>query len=121
MYFGDDCSDIRVVGPCAVRPCANGVCLAQSEDVSEGGYTCVCNAGFTLNGAGACNVRIPEGAAPTCSDGKQNGVESDIDCGTTSGGSGCELCGEGLGCTMSSNCLGDLVCQNQTSVCVEPV
>src|SRR5262249_49498473 len=43
-------------------------------------------------------------SAPTCVDGKQNGTETDKDCGGT-----CTPCANGLGCKMPGDCV-SLVC-----------
>lgn len=50
----------------------------------------------------------PTDVTPTCDDGVQNGVETDVDCGGTSG---CEQCRVGQRCTVAADCE-NLVCTN---------
>jgi len=50
---------------------------------------------------------LPDGAiAPSCTDGKKNGVETDVDCG----GSCSQKCGALKGCAGNPDCGSDLVC-----------
>lgn len=56
----------------------------------------------------------------TCSDGIQNGEESDIDCGDPSDDQ-CPLCSEGRACLATVNCAGELICSNDLRRCVAPV
>ena len=42
----------------------------------------------------------PESPAPTCKDNKQNGKETDVDCG----GVTCPACADGKGCTAGTDC-----------------
>ena len=43
---------------------------------------------------------LPDMPPPSCTDGKKNGDETDIDCG----GKSCPACGKGKGCTGSADC-----------------
>jgi hypothetical protein len=77
---------------CAPNPCdaskapANGAKNDCSSTLASG-KTCspTCNQGYTLSGKTSCKAGVLTaatcGAKPTCSDGKQNGDETDIDCG----------------------------------------
>jgi hypothetical protein len=60
-----------------------------------GGFVCSTDGGVSDSGG------MPD-ATPACSNGVQDNLESDIDCG-----SGCAPCGNGKRCTTSSNCAAD--------------
>jgi hypothetical protein len=72
---------------CEPLPCVNGSRCATGAGCSSG----VCTGGFC--------------AAPVCSDGTQNGAETDVDCG----GGSCPPCAVGQSCALGSDCA--------TSVC----
>src|SRR5262249_23538246 len=68
-------------------PCpTNGACMTYKDCASL-----VCT---PPSGGGKCT-------APTCMDGRQNGTETDIDCG----GPGCPRCGDTLGRPQANDCL----------------
>ena len=58
---------------------------------------------------------MPDLPPPTCTDGKKNGDETDVDCG----GATCPACGKGKDCGKSADCLSG-VCDPKTSTCQEP-
>ena len=110
---------------CCSKLCAGGVCTAGVSCLADGqacqnngqccGGTCTngtCGAGVVAcapvgapctTGATCCSgVCIGKSCqAPTCSDGVQNGTESDIDCG----GGSCPPCANGRRCRANSDCL----------------
>eukprot|EP00887_Chlorella_sp_A99_P001317 scaffold14.g1317.t1 len=56
---------------------------------------------------------LPVAQAPTCSDGVQNGGESDVDCGLACAVSG-QLCAAGQHCATDSDCAAGLSCVGGT-------
>lgn len=92
-------SDVDCAGRC--RDCAPGRACAAANDCQTG----VCGAGGCAEGVLRCCQ------APSCSDGVENGDESDIDCGT-----GCGLC------PLAAQCGNDAECQSgfcQTGRCAD--
>ncbi len=90
-----DCSSQTCLGGTCVNPCSDGIKDGNETDVDCGG-SCPANC---ADGKGClvaadcqsqvCNTATKLCAAPTCSDGIQNGDEQGIDCG----GSKCTACG----------------------------
>ncbi len=52
---------------------------------------------------------VPDSAEPSCDDGRQNGAETDVDCG----GPECARCADGADCNANSDCLSGL-CESGT-------
>ena len=123
---GLDClSGVCVAGACAPPRCDDGVKNGAETDVDCGGPRCgACDAdsacasqsgGVTDCGcrfASDCNsgVCAPDSstcAAPSCTDGRQNGDETGVDCG----GSCSTACLVGDGCASDDDCAGDDVCR----------
>ena len=90
-----------------------------------------CSTGNYCNGSNACVALIPDGSActasaqclngfctpttmlcltPTCSDGFQDGTETDIDCG----GATCSKCGSTKKCLLNSDCTSNHCLGNNT-------
>lgn len=97
----------------ATKPhCIDQVQNADETDIDCGGQTCqVCSIGKGCRTNGdcltdACNQGrcIDTTQYASCTDGKQNGLETDIDCGGT-----CTPCGVGKMCLQSADC-GALLC-----------
>ncbi len=107
-------------GSCVKDVCAQGVgscvgnavvlCTANGSGIGApvpctGGKQCV-KSGTTAS----CEIpRLPDGGLPppaTCSDGKKNGDETDVDCG----GSCPKKCADGEGCSIGTDCA-DSVCE----------
>jgi hypothetical protein len=99
--FGQLCS----AGECVAPSCSDGFQNAAETDVDCGGGTCSpCAAGQVCLQPSDCESRVctpstasgtPDRcAAPTCTDGVQNGVETGVDCGgpDVDGGASCPPC-----------------------------
>lgn len=87
-------------------------------DLADGAVKCntgsrPCPSGFFCGGDGYCykNGHTPPGA-PSCTDGRKNGDETDTDCGGS-----CPPCAVGQMCSMASDCTTSLC---QMSVCAMP-
>ncbi|MCB9594898.1 MAG: hypothetical protein H6719_19405 [Sandaracinaceae bacterium] len=91
---------------CTAPSCTDGVRNGAETDIDCGGGTCSacapgedcllgtdCSSGICGGGSMTCN-------APTCSDGVQNGAETDVDCG----GGTCAGCDDGEGCARRTDC-----------------
>ena len=101
----DECvSDASKVAP---GTCGCGVADADSD----GDHVLDCEDGCPLDadkykpGTCGCGVVCATDTAPTCSDRKHNGDESDVDCGAN-----CAKCVEGMLCGSSDDCAGTSVC-----------
>jgi hypothetical protein len=93
--------------------CTNGVRDGGETDVDCGGPCAPCNVGRPCSVAldcwsRTCVNRVCQPPPPTCDDGIKNQNESDIDCG---GANSCARCGDGLTCTVGSDCQSGL-CAN---------
>jgi plastocyanin len=110
--------------PCTLDVCTNGVptnpfvpkgticnSLGTPRYCDDKGVCIECNADADCNG-GTCTGGQCQGAAP-CNDSKQNGNESDVDCG----GGICPACQDGLHCKGNSDCMSK-ICTSGT--CVPP-
>ncbi len=105
-------------------------CLNGRKDMSEGdvdcGASCASMAAADRNGDGLCGLSKTCGtdadcgnqncvsgrcAEPSCTDGRKNGRETDVDCGAPA--LSC-LCGEGKRCDQTSQCAAGLECLRNT-------
>ncbi len=122
---GGSCSPCAVGLACAVRAdctsdvCTNGVCVAAvcndgvqngtETDVDCGGASCpscpdleMCKVASDCQ-SGVCTAASGTCAAPTDTDGVQNGTETDVDCG----GASAPACAATKKCLTSTDCLSD--------------
>jgi hypothetical protein len=117
-----DCSMPSLVcqaGQCVPLGCANMTKDGDETDVDCGGLVCnKCKVGDDcLIGTdceqGVCNGAPKTCKAPTCTDGVENGTETDVDCG-----SNCPDCQTGEGCVVDGDCVSqvctNLLCQAPT-------
>ena len=93
--------------------CTNSVRDGGETDVDCGGPCAPCNVARACSVAldcwsRNCVSRVCQPPPPTCDDGIKNQGESDIDCG---GANSCVRCGDGLTCTVGSDCQSGL-CAN---------
>lgn len=120
---GDCLSHVCRDGVCAAASCRDGVVNGDESDVDCGGYCRLCDHGARCTVADDCVSGMcsrPEGSAaptvcvrPTCTDGVQNGHETDTDCG----GEACPPCANGKDCTSEADCLSKLCSKYR---CVHP-
>lgn len=86
--------------------CTNGVRDGQETDVDCGGTCpddCGADAGCAAPGdcaSGFCHASAKRCALSECTDGTQNGQETDVDCGAT-----CAKCEVGAGCLANGDCV----------------
>ncbi len=98
---------------CTTGACSGGVPVFPP---TAAGSTCNQNGGTVCDGAGNCvqcltNADCASGvctamstcAAPSCTDGLQDGNETDVDCGGT-----CPVCATGQHCAVPADCAADL-------------
>jgi hypothetical protein len=94
---------------CVAPYCGNGTKDNGETDIDCGGAQCVpCGTGKSCTGAPDCVSKVCTGAPKTCqqavcTDGVQNGAETDIDCGG-GGAAGCSPCTAGQSCLVGSDC-----------------
>ncbi len=95
-------------GRCEGAPgtCTDGMENQDETDVDCGGEVCDpcgigerCTAGSDCT-TGNCDGGTCAGVSASCTDGAQNGTETDVDCG----GSSCDPCADGLDCGAPSDC-----------------
>ena len=116
------------LAPCASGNCQTSVILdhchdrvvdADETDVDCGGVTCQpCRGVLACQVGSDCESRTCDSGhcrAPTCSDGVRDGLESDVDCGST-----CPPCGTGRACFADQDCASG-VCNDGTVVPVTSV
>jgi hypothetical protein len=100
-------------GKCVPPHCTNGKMDGNETGVDCGGPDCVpCLTGGGCSTYKDCTSMVCDAdagvcAAPTCTDGHQNGTETDIDCG----GASCPRCGVGLQCASPKDCVSK-VCES---------
>ncbi|HEY8515334.1 MAG TPA: hypothetical protein VIS07_07465 [Candidatus Binatia bacterium] len=116
---GAECpSGVCEDGFCRVANCADGVKNGSESGIDCGGSSpfCVrCADGQTCNTASDCASGICSGGvcqAPSCSDGLQNGSETDVDCGGS-----CPPCALTKKCTVGSDCASGVCGQNARCTC----
>jgi len=100
--------------PVDANQCTDNVCMAgvPSNPNSAAGATCT-TGGTVCSGAGTCVACVVGSdctsgvcgagnvcAAPSCTDGVKNGIETDLDCG----GGTCPTCALTKGCTVANDC-----------------
>jgi hypothetical protein len=91
------CSTSNPTGTCpAGRTCAGGTCVVPDAMCSASSPTGTCPSGRVC-ASGAC---VTSGAPPSCANGVEDGLETDVDCG----GPRCEACGTSAGCVESTDC-----------------
>jgi hypothetical protein len=111
------CDPLALV--CAAPSCDDGVLNGAETDLDCGGNcapkrpcppTQRCRVGTDCD-----NLVCEQGlcAAATCSDGVQNGKESDVDCGGP-----CSKCGKGRKCSVDADCDSDF-CHLKSAACIE--
>ncbi len=90
--------------------CKDGVKNGAETDVDCGGPVCpTCATGKACAVASDCTSGdcaagvCASGAAPSCTDGIENGTETDVDCG----GGTCAPCAEGKSCLVNADCIDD--------------
>ena len=105
-------------GKCVNSSCADGIQDGNETDIDCGGSCSPCGDGKMCKMGSDCIDKVCSGApdktcqAPTCTDGAQNGNETDVDCGgATCDGQG-KTCGIGKGCEVNADC-GSGNCQNK--------
>jgi hypothetical protein len=110
-----------LLGQCAEALCTDGVQNGTESDVDCGGTSCNgCAIGETCTADSDCadqycDANTDTCATPTCTDGIENGEESDVDCG----GSSCNGCADGKACTADSDCTNQY-CDATTDTCATP-
>ena len=104
---------------CAPPTCTDAVRNGTETDTDCGGGTCPsCAIGKTCNfgtdcSSGYCDKTNKCGIPPaTCTDSKQNGTETDVDCG----GGTCPKCINGKKCIVSADCV-SANCDSITKTC----
>ncbi len=107
--------------------CVDGTQNGAETDVDCGGADCgACEAGSACRGTldcaegsvcneGTCGDAVEPDPGPTCTDGTQNGAETDIDCG----GADCDPCASGSACRGEADCVAGLLCSG--GECVSPL
>jgi len=113
---GSDCdSGVCVDGVCQPASCTDGIRNGAETDVDCGGGecpTCPDGGGCQTDSdceSGVCVDGTCQPVGPTCTDGIQNGTETDVDCG----GGACPACPDGGGCQTGSDC--------DSGVCVDGI
>src|SRR5690606_23685710 len=94
-------------GRCEAAPgtCADGVENQDETDVDCGGTTCdPCGIGQRCSGGsdcttGNCDSGTCAAVSASCTDGVQNGTETDVDCGGS-----CGPCADGQSCGAPADC-----------------
>jgi hypothetical protein len=115
--------DCGLRAACGGRSCIDGRCQLDNE---VAGTPCDEDGGRLCNGAGHCvectldndcavaEVCMQQRCAPTlCTNGAQDGTETDVDCG----GDDCPRCANGLGCFDGGDCVSLAV--RRQRVCAE--
>jgi hypothetical protein len=103
---------------CVSNQCADHRTDGAETDVDCGGGTCAaCALGLHCAGDGDCSSSACDGNLSTCvssqcSDHRQDGSETDVDCG----GPTCPSCAVGEKCLVSQDCPAGHVC-NSSKVC----
>ncbi|HVI07670.1 MAG TPA: DNRLRE domain-containing protein [Candidatus Binatia bacterium] len=93
------CVDQRKDGNETDVDCGGGTCQACAV-----GQACIVDTDCTSN---ACDANLLTCVSSQCSDHRQDGVETDVDCG---GSNACNRCNVGQKCLQPSDCVAGLVC-----------
>jgi hypothetical protein len=110
-----------ITNTCTSISCTDGVQNGDETDVDCGGGTCPgCDDGEMCIENGDCQSQVCDPGTntctpPTCTDGVQNGDETDEDCGNTCG----PTCDTGEGCDDGADCI-SAVCDPLTLTCDAP-
>jgi Sulfatase-modifying factor enzyme 1 len=108
-------------GGASCPPCTDGMKCGAGANAGNNCVNKVCGAGD----AGSCATGTC--CPPSCTDGKQNGNETDVDCGGTSymGQPACSACNPGQKCIAPNDCAGKNcqagVCQCPQGMLVIPI
>jgi hypothetical protein len=104
--------------------CTDGVMNGEETDVDCGGHDCpACDTGGvcvlgTDCVSGLCTNGKCDAPAASCTDGAQNGDETDVDCGGS-----CPPCADGLVCAMDADCASmicaSLICVDESGACMD--
>ena len=105
MVFAISCRDGLLNGTETALDCGGGVCGGCVD-----GSACGTNGDCT---SGVCNPASRRCETPTCTDLRQNGAETGVDCG----GPECPACATGGGCAVAGDCVSG-VCHATTHQCV---
>jgi len=105
----DDTTDPPTCTDAAGETCDDGEQNQDETDVDCGGVCAPCDLGDGCEGGDDCvsgycdptSLTCAQDPGETCTDGAQNGTETDIDCG----GDLCAPCGNGGGCDGATDCL----------------
>ncbi len=120
---GSDCASgvcDASTSTCAAPSCRDVVRNGAETDVDCGGGTCPrCADGEDCLRNRDCTSRVCEGSsllcvAPSCTDARQNGDETGVDCGGS-----CPGCPDGDPCARDEDCA-SLVCDGTTLTCAAP-
>jgi hypothetical protein len=108
-----------VAGVCQPASCSDGFQNGNETDVDCGGGTCPgCADGKKCKqntdcASSACDFVTGLCVSSTCSDQRQDGAETGIDCG----GGTCPACANGKKCVLDRDCISD-ACDSNSSTCV---
>jgi hypothetical protein len=115
-------------GHCVALHCNDGVQDADETDIDCGGATCqACADGKKCKAGGDCVDKIctlPDGgtigtcAAPTCTDGVQNGTETDVDCGGMACDTAGKTCADKKHCGANADCANSFCFGSAPGTCV---
>jgi hypothetical protein len=111
---------------CVTASCTDGMKDGEETDVDCGGAACdamsrTCAVGKACMVGADCQSQVCTGdvcQAPTCSDGVQNGTETDVDCGGATCDATGHTCGVGKRCLTAADCANGLC--DATNHCPAP-
>ncbi|RME55293.1 hypothetical protein D6777_01000 [Candidatus Woesearchaeota archaeon] len=105
--IGNDCQSLNCQGGvCVAATCSDGIKNQDETDVDCGGSTCnACADGQSCSvnsdcQSNDCQSNVCQAPAPQCSNGVQDGDETDVDCG----GSICSGCADSKSCSVNEDC-----------------
>jgi hypothetical protein len=103
----------------AFAACSSSTSGGGGSPSGGDGGTCIsnCHEGDTCTAATQCASGICTAGAcvdPSCTDGKQDGTETAVDCGGA-----CSACADGLGCAIGADCTSG-VCNPSSKTCAVP-
>ncbi len=105
---------------CVTSQCSDHRKDGSETDVDCGGGTCsACSVGLHCVADGDCSSNACDGLSLTCvtnqcTDHRQDGSESDVDCG----GGTCSACAVGLHCNTNFDCAAGHTCSSTSHVCL---